>query len=183
MASEVKVITPSDPASMEQSPPTRKPAKPTVPDSTGWGKLAKTPEEWKTVTYDDPRLDEFTSVVEQRYGLPAGLLLAVKNAGERSNSWQVSPAGAKGVMQFIDSTRKAYQHDYSNPFASIDASGQYFKDLMERYNGNVRAALTEYNGGTRQAKRVMAGGDPTAEETQNYLKNIKNYMSKQFGGT
>jgi soluble lytic murein transglycosylase-like protein len=146
-----------------------------------WKQLAKDPEAWKTVEYDDPRLDEFTSVVEQRYGLPPGLLLAIKNAGERSQSWQESPAGAKGVMQFIDSTRKAYEHDYTNPFASIDASGRYFKDLMERYQGNVKAAVTEYNGGVKQARKVVQGGEPWAEETVNYLKRIKRFMQRRQG--
>lgn len=147
-----------------------------------WKELAKNQEEWKTVKYNDPRLDEFTSVVEQRYSLPPGLLLSIKNAGERSQSWQESPAGAKGVMQFIDSTRKAYQHDYKNPFASIDAAGRYFQDLMKRYDGNVKAAVTEYNGGVRQAKRVMAGGDPWDEETVNYLKRIRKYMEQRQQG-
>lgn len=146
-----------------------------------WKALAKNPDEWKSVKYDDPRLDEFTAVVEQRYGLPPGLLLAVKNAGERSNSWQESPKGAKGVMQFIEATRKAYDHDPANPFASIDAAGRYFNDLMKRYDGNVKAAITEYNGGRKQALAVMEGGNPTAKETIEYLKRIKKYMEERQG--
>ena len=158
------------------SPPAPKKPKP------AWLALAKNPEEWKTVRYDDPRLDEFAAVVEKRYGLPPGLILAVKNAGERSNTWQESPKGAKGVMQFIDSTRKDYPHDPSNPFESIDAAGQYFRDLMKRYKGNVRAAITEYNGGRKQALAVMEGGDPTARETIEYLKRIKRYMMERQEG-
>lgn len=144
-----------------------------------WKALAKNPDEWGDVKYNDPRLDEFTGVVEERYKLPKGLLIAVKNAGERSNSWQVSSAGAKGVMQFIDSTRKQYKHDPQNPFASIDAAGRYFADLMERYDGNVKAAITEYNGGRRQALRVMEGGNPTALETIKYLARIKEFMTER----
>lgn len=142
-----------------------------------WKALAKNKEERAKVKYNDPRLDEFAGVVEQRYGLPPGLLVAVKNAGERSNTGQVSSAGAQGVMQFIDSTRQSYDHDPSNPFASIDAAGRYFQDLMKRYNGNVKAAITEYNGGVAQAKAVMNGGEPTARETINYLARIKSYLN------
>lgn len=147
-----------------------------------WQELAQNHEEYQKVKYNDPRLDEFTSVVEQRYALPPGLLLAIKNAGERSNTGQVSSAGAKGVMQFIDSTRKAYEHDYNNPFASIDAAGRYFRDLMKRYDGNVRAAITEYNGGVKQAKAVASGGEPTADETIQYLARVKSYLSQRAGG-
>lgn len=150
------------------------PVKPEKPD---WQGLVKTPAEWPQVKYSDPRLDEFAFVVEDRYELPKGLLVAIKNAGERSNTGQVSPKGAKGVMQFIDSTRQSYQHDPSNPFASIDAAGRYFQDLLKRYKGDVKAAVTEYNGGVVQAKRVQQGGSPTALETQKYLARIKQYMT------
>lgn len=150
--------------------------------SGSWKDLVKDPEAWKSLKYNDPRLDEFAHATEEHYGLPFGLLEAIKNAGERSNSNQVSPAGAKGVMQFIDSTRKHYEHDPSNPFESIDAAGRYFKDLLVRYNGNVKAAITEYNGGVVQAHHVAQGGSPTADETKQYIHRIKQYMVSKYGG-
>lgn len=153
-----------------------------------WKEVVRmTPEERAALPYNDPRLDSFTSAVEERYGLPNGLILAVKNAGERSSTLKksgevnASSAGAKGVMQFIDSTREAYQHDYMNPLASIDAAGRYFKDLMERYDGNVKAAIAEYNGGTKAARAAMKGEEIPYAETRNYLKNIKQYMMKRQG--
>lgn len=147
-----------------------------------WREVAKMdPEEAAKLKYNDPRLDSFTSAVEERYGLPSGLILAIKNAGERSNTGQVSPKGAKGVMQFIDSTRKAYDHDPNDPLASIDAAGRYFKDLMQRYDGNVKAAVAEYNGGIRAAKAVQKGQEIPYEETRNYLKRIRQFMESRGG--
>jgi hypothetical protein len=61
--------------------------------------LVKNPKEWSKIKYDDPRLDAFATDVEKRYGLPNGMIVALKNAGERTNISQVSPKGAKGVMQ------------------------------------------------------------------------------------
>lgn len=143
-----------------------------------WKEIVKLPPEEKVnIKYDDPRLDDFTSAVEARYELPPGLIKAVKNAGERSNTTQESPKGAKGVMQFIDSTRKAYEHDYKDPLASIDAAGRYFQDLLKKYKGNVKAAVAHYNGGTRSGKAALAGEEIPFEETRNYLKRIKEYMS------
>lgn len=145
-----------------------------------WKEVVKmSAEEKAALKYNDPRLDSFTSVVEQRYDLPPGIILAVKNAGERSNTGQVSSAGAKGVMQFIDSTREAYQHDFMDPLASIDAAGRYFKDLMQRYNGNAKAAIAEYNGGIRAAKAVQAGKEIPFKETRDYLQRIKKFMQKR----
>ncbi|MNY20606.1 Transglycosylase SLT domain protein [compost metagenome] len=124
--------------------------------------------------YDDPKLNDYAAKVERDNGLPAGLLNAIKNKGERSNSDQVSPAGAKGVMQFMPATWGQYgKGDITNPYDSIDAAGRYFVDLMKRYNGSVDAAITEYNGGIKQARAVQNGGSPTATETINYLARVK----------
>lgn len=137
------------------------------------------PQELKKIPYNDPRLDAFARAVEVRYDLPPGLIEAVKNAGERTQTTQVSPKGAKGVMQFIDSTREIYPHDYNNPLASIDASGRYFKDLIKRYNGNVKAAVSAYNGGTAAGKAVLKGQEAPAEETRKYWTRMQDYMRKK----
>lgn len=131
----------------------------------------------KALPYNHPSLDAYATRVAQQNGVPADFLLFIKNGGERSNSNQVSPKGAKGVMQFIDDTWTAYGKgaDPTDPIASIDAAGAYARDLLVRYNGNVRAAAAEYNGGVSQAKRVMAGLEPTKAETAAYLKRLDNY--------
>ncbi len=94
-----------------------------------WKELVKNKAEWKKLQYNDPRLDEFALEVENRYGLPKGMVLAIKNAGERTNPGQVSPKGAQGIMQFMPATQKLqggmFKHDPNNPFASIDAAGKY----------------------------------------------------------
>lgn len=145
-----------------------------------WKELVALPqEELSKVRYDDRRLDSFANEVERRYELPADLIVAVKNAGERSNTDQVSRSGAKGVMQFIDSTRKVYKHDPSDPLASIDAAGQFFRDLLKQYDGNVKAAVAHYNGGTRAGKAVLRGEEPPSEETRNYWKRMQDYMENR----
>lgn len=134
----------------------------------------------KSLRYDVPELDEYAGFVERRHGLPEGLLKAIKNLGERSNSNQVSPKGARGVMQFIPSTWSQYGNgDPTDPVASIDAAGAYLRDLYQRYNGNVDAVITEYNGGIKQGKAVMAGGTPWIPETIQYLQRVKSGMARQ----
>lgn len=148
-----------------------------------WKELTKLPlPERSKIPYHDPRLDAFSGEVEKRYNLPYGLIESVKNAGERTNTGQVSPKGAKGTMQFIDSTRAAYPHDYNDPLSSIDASGRYFKDLLKQYNGNARAALAHYNGGTKNGKAVAAGKQPVSAETRAYLQRIQQYMMRKSSG-
>ncbi|HOV58354.1 MAG TPA: transglycosylase SLT domain-containing protein, partial [Rhodanobacteraceae bacterium] len=142
------------------------------------------PEQRRSLRYNSPELDEYASFVERRNGLPEGLIKAIKNAGERSNSNQVSPKGAQGVMQFIPGTWKQYGKDAdpSDPVASIDAAGAYFKDLLQRYNGNVDAAVTEYNGGVKQAQTVAGGGSPWVPETVAYLARIRQALGQNDQG-
>lgn len=138
--------------------------------------------ELRSLPYGDPRLDEYAVTAAQREGIPPEALLAIKNAGERSGSTAVSPAGAKGVMQFTDSTWAAYgKGDPRNPMASIDAGARYMKDLIAQYNGDVRAAIAHYNGGGKAGEAVRAGKEPPARETQDYLKRTEQYMAEKSG--
>lgn len=139
------------------------------------------PEALAKVKHNDPRLDSFANAVEDRYGLPKDLLVAVKNAGERSETLgKPSPKGAKGVMQFIDKTRKDYPHDVNDPRASIDAAGRYFQDLIKMYKGDALAAVAHYNGGTVNGKALFNNKPlPSQSETLPYVKNIQAYMEKR----
>lgn len=137
-------------------------------------------EKRRALRYDAPELNEYAATIEQRYGLPGGLINALKNAGEKSNSTQVSPAGAAGVMQFMPENLKKYGVvDATDPVQMIDAAGRYLRDTMKQYGGNIDAVIADYNGGPRQARRVMNGEPPKAAETVGYLNRVRAYMDRQ----
>jgi membrane-bound lytic murein transglycosylase MltF len=139
--------------------------------------------EKSALPYNHPSLDRIALDTEEKYNLPPGLLLALKNAGERSStlkpdgSMNVSPKGAKGVMQFIDSTRTEYPHDPLDPVQSIDAAGRFMADLLRQYGGNPMAALAHYNGGFRNGRSVATSGNAVSAETIKYLENVRSYMN------
>ncbi|RKR42662.1 transglycosylase SLT domain-containing protein [Paraburkholderia sp. BL17N1] len=134
----------------------------------------------KALRYNAPQLDAYATQAAQAAGVPPEMLLFIKNKGEQSNSNQVSPAGAKGVMQFTDPTfAKFGKGDPTDPVNSIDAAAAYAKDLLQRYDGDVRAAITEYNGGVKQAEAVHAGGAPTDPETIKYLRKYDRFAATQ----
>ncbi len=138
------------------------------------------PEQRRALRYDAPELNEYAATIEQRYGLPGGLINALKNAGEKSNSTQVSPAGAAGVMQFMPENLKKYGvTDATDPVQMIDAAGRYLRDTMKQYGGNIEAVIADYNGGPRQARRVMNGEPPKAAETVAYLDRVRAYLERQ----
>jgi len=138
--------------------------------------------ERQTLPYDDPRLDAYAVTAAQREGIPPEALLAIKNVGEKSASTATSPAGAQGVMQFMPDTWAAYgKGDSRDPVASIDAAAAYMKDLIKQYDGDVRAAIAHYNGGTKAGEAVRAGKAPPAKETRDYLQRTDEFIAQHHG--
>ncbi|CAB3648578.1 hypothetical protein CEY09_05375 [Achromobacter marplatensis] len=132
-----------------------------------------------SLRFDAQELNEYAAHVERENGLPAGIINALKNAGERSNSNQVSPAGARGVMQFMPENLKKYGvTDPTDPAQMIDAAGRYLRDTARQYGGNVDAMVADYNGGPRQAREVLAGRQPKAEETRKYLARVREWLGR-----
>jgi soluble lytic murein transglycosylase-like protein len=155
----------------------------TTGNATEWRALRSLkPDELAKIKHNDPRLDSFANHIEKYYELPPGLIVALKNAGEKTETHQVSSAGAKGVMQFIESTRKKFPHDPQNPMASIDAAGRYLKATLKQYNGNVRAAIADYNGGPPNAQDVIANKEPRSKETRAYLQRVDAHMRNSSNG-
>jgi soluble lytic murein transglycosylase-like protein len=141
-------------------------------------------EQRRGLRFDAPALNEFAAGIEQKYGLPGGLINALKNAGEQSGSGAVSPAGARGVMQFMPENLKKYGvTDASDPLQIIDAAGRYLQDTFRQYGGNIDAMIADYNGGPRQARRVLNGEVPAAAETRAYLARVRAYLGQQEPAT
>lgn len=128
-------------------------------------------------SYRDPMWGRIEAGVEAKLGLPQGLLSAIRTKGERSNSDQVSEAGAKTVYQVIPSTRAAFLKRYgvdayASPQNAAMVAGLHLKESLERTGGNTRRAVAEYVGGTDPSnwgktvaayvKRVTGGGDPAS---------------------
>jgi len=108
--------------------------------------------------------------------LPEGALSAVESTESGGNDSAISPKGAKGRFQFMPATAEAYGVDTSDKVSSAHGAAQYLSDLQNQY-GSFKAALAHYNGGTKAAKAVLAGQEPSAEETRNYLKKVNSKIN------
>jgi soluble lytic murein transglycosylase-like protein len=113
------------------------------------------------VSFNDPIYGQLARHYEQQYGLPNGLLDAVRTRGERSNADQVSSAGAQSVYQFIPSTRQGFirQHGidpWAGPEQATEAAAIH---LLTDYRstGSWDEAVRRYYGGPRRSHT------PTAE--------------------
>lgn len=113
--------------------------------------------------HNHPILDDYADRMGAQYGLPTGFLNALKNSGERSNSNQVSPAGAQGVMQIMPSTQKALGvTDPTDPLQSIRAAAQYNAQNAQKLGTSDPAALAAayHAGPASKAARGDFTGSP-----------------------
>lgn len=104
-------------------------------------------------SYKDPQYAALDTGVEQKLGLPSGLLSTIRLHGERSNADQVSEAGARTVYQITPSTRKLVLDKYGvdaylSAETAAEAAGLLLKEALERNKGDATLAAAEYHGGT-----------------------------------
>ena len=143
-----------------------------------WGESAHVPAcpslEW------DQAKDRFEEA-EERNELPSGLLGAVARQESGLNPCAVSSAGAAGLMQLMPATAVQFGvGDPFDPWQSLQGGGQFLKQLLERYNGDVRLALGAYNAGP--ARVDSFGGIPPFAETQNYVESVMSRMKRTTVG-
>ncbi len=105
-----------------------------------------------------------------RWNVSASLLAAQLYTESNFNPFAVSPAGARGIAQFMPGTARSY--GLADPFdaaAAISAQAHLMRDLLRRF-GSVSLALAAYNAGPAPVERC--GCVPPFPETQAYVARI-----------
>lgn len=114
----------------------------------------------------------FERVVETT-GVPRDLFARLVRA---ESGWQPavpSPAGAVGLTQLMPGTAKDMGVlDRTDPYDNLKGGAKYFKQQLERYNGDQTRALVAYNWGPLNADRWNGNPDSLPEETRVYLERI-----------
>lgn len=106
-----------------------------------------------------------------RWNVSPSLLAAQLMAESNFNPFAVSPAGARGIAQFIPSTAAAYGlRDPFDPDAAIDAQAHLMSDLLRQFGGAPALALAAYNAGPAPVE--ACGCVPAYPETQAYVTRI-----------
>lgn len=122
--------------------------------------------------------DGLAKKTEEAYGLPEGLTKLVLMIENRNNPRRdaVSPAGAEGLMQIMPANKKNLGiTDSFDPEQAFMGAGKLLADALKRYDGNVGAALADYNGGPKAAERYLAG-EALHPETKQYLDFAQEYL-------
>jgi hypothetical protein len=111
----------------------------------------------------------------------------------------VSPKGAVGLAQVMPATAREIAEELGDdqvedmteaqletylkrPDVSVRYGKHYFGKMLDRYNGDVEAALVAYNGGPGRADNWLEAGkddDVLPEETRNYYREVLSRARKR----
>ncbi len=122
----------------------------------------------------DPILKEFGLTIDKasrKYDVDSRLIYSVIVAESGGKPDAVSPKGAKGLMQLIDSTAvEMGVADSLNPHENIVGGTKYLRQLLDRYDGNLKLTLAAYNAGPGTVSKY--NGVPPYSETRQYIENV-----------
>lgn len=157
-----------------------------VPNSVepdGAGELA-TDASGSTSAYDG-----LIRAAAARYGIDPALIKGVIQTESSFNPTAGSSAGAKGLMQLMDSTAAGLGvEDSFDPAQNIDGGSRYLSYLLRKYDGSEMTALAAYNAGPGRVDRIGLRTDEDVAarlselpaETQAYIGKV---LSARSGWT
>ena len=145
---------------------------------TSFPPLAPTPASWPPACAPVPAdtLDDIVRESSEREGVANTLVRAVIAQESAAYPCAVSAKGARGLMQLMPQVGEHLGVTNAfDPQQNVAAGTKLLKQLMDRYNGDVRLALSAYNAGP--ARVDQAGGVPAIPETQHYVETILQHLT------
>lgn len=140
-------------------------------------RISKTPPIASEVQVSKGEYDSIIKRVAKKYKLNPMLVSAVIKAESNGDPKAVSTAGAKGLMQLIDSTASDMGvQDVFDPHENIEGGTKYLRKMINRF-GDIKKALAAYNAGPETVKRYE--GVPPYRETKNYVEKVLKGLSGQ----
>ena len=121
-------------------------------------------------------LDAIFEEAGRVYNLSPNLLKAVARVESNFNPNALSRAGAMGIMQLMPGTAAGLGVTNAyDPVQNIMGGARYLRQMLDRFGGDLRAALSAYNAGPGRVS--MNGGAPLSF-TESYVSRVLSF----FGG-
>ncbi len=141
-------------------------ASPSQADSGPPAALAHTAVTTRSAFAADPKLAALVQAAATAHRLPAALVQAVIAVESGYAARAVSPRGARGLMQLMPSTARAYGvTDPFDPYQNINAGARHLRSLLDQFGQDTRLALAAYNAGAGAVIRYHHSIPPFAETT------------------
>ena len=121
------------------------------------------------------RYDILIREASNHYGVGFELIKAVIHAESAFNSFAESRKGARGLMQLMPETARGLGvRNAFDPRANILGGTRYLREMLERYNHDLKLSLAAYNAGPTTVDRT--GGVPPYSETRNFIRRVIGLM-------
>ncbi|MDQ2840781.1 MAG: lytic transglycosylase domain-containing protein [Acidobacteriota bacterium] len=116
-------------------------------------------------------VESLIATAAKKQALSPELVRAVMRQESGFKPCAVSVKGAQGLMQLMPETAaQLHVTDPFDPEQNVQAGAAFLKQLLKKYNGDLRLALVAYNAGATRADQLDPAQYPL--ETQGYLANI-----------
>jgi soluble lytic murein transglycosylase-like protein len=135
----------------------------------------------RSFAFKSTSFDPIIEQASQQYKVDQGLIKAVIQTESSYNPHAVSHAGAKGLMQLMDSTARGLGvTDSFDPEQNIQGGTKFLGYLLKKYNGQEEVALAAYNAGPGRIDRLgiktvedlRLKWEQLPQETQNYIGKV-----------
>ena len=128
-----------------------------------------------SISSGSANLDAIFEEAGRLYNLSPNLLKAVARVESNFNPNALSRAGAMGIMQLMPGTAAGLGVTNAyDPVQNIMGGARYLRQMLDRFDGNLRAALSAYNAGPG---RVSSNGGEPLPFTENYVSRVLSYYS------
>ncbi|MCJ8502895.1 lytic transglycosylase domain-containing protein [Desulfatitalea alkaliphila] len=123
------------------------------------------------------RIERGIARAAAQYRLPAELIRSVIRAESNFDVRAVSTAGARGLMQLMPATaRELGVKDAFDIDQNIDGGSRYLRQMLDRFDGNLRLALSAYNAGPGTVARF--NGNVPYRETREYVQRVLRFQQQ-----
>lgn len=127
-----------------------------------------------TVQNQVAQWDHIIDEASKKFGVDRHLITAIIRQESAGNPRAVSSAGAKGLMQLMDTTAEMMGvRRVFDPRENIMGGVGYLKMLLKQFGGNEQLALASYNAGPNAVRKY--GGIPPYRETQQYVHKVLSF--------
>ena len=124
------------------------------------------------------QLDELVSDSSKQEGVQPDLIRAVIDQESGGRPCAISPKGAQGLMQLMPAVVAQFGvQDPFDPKQNVNGGTKLLKQLLGKYNGDVKLTLAAYNAGSGRVD--SEGGVPPIPETINYVIDVLSKLPKK----